>query len=242
MPQFYVPAKNVAGKKFSFDPSESHHLAKVLRKKPGDTIQIFDGQGATLTAQITDTSNPNQVKGEIITSKQAAVADKISLILYPALIKSARFEWMLEKATELGVCEIQPILTERTIITWDRKKADSKLKRWQTIALSSAKQCGRPHVPVIHAPLPYLEAIKSCRDNNDKLILWEGESEKQLSSAWKEKNQVNTIRLLIGPEGGFTIHEFNAAKANGFTPVRLGENILRAETAVIAASSLILFS
>lgn len=258
MPQFFVPRKNIRGLFFTFEESESYHLARVLRKKKGEIVQIFDGEGTVLAAKIIDCSDDRNVKGEILTDQRTVSPTSKpsgqSLAIYPAILKVVRFEWMLEKVTELGVNSIHPVFTQRTLVQIRSQQIDSKLKRWEKILLVSAKQCGRIELPKISAPIHFQQAIRNTNKNDLNLILWEGEEKNSLSYEWrkfKEKERVSntskeparilpTINLFIGPEGGFTIEEATAAKIAGIVPVRLGENILRAETATIAAVSQIL--
>lgn len=269
MPQFFVPRKNLRGNFFVFPPSESRHLTKVLRKKSGDIIQIFDGQGLVVNAEITDISNSKAVQAKLLPNsfphspnspflkggsdargarpvaegrgieKGGGVFPKIHL--YPALIRNERFEWMLEKVTELGVTSIHPILTERTIVHLPENRISAKLKRWEKIVLSAAKQCGRNTLPEIVPPLNFNDSIRKCQNDSINLILWEGEEENNLNQFLATTRiPLTTFNLFIGPEGGFTLEEVELAKKSGFQSVRLKENILRAETAALSAVSLIL--
>ncbi|OGR79587.1 MAG: hypothetical protein A3I11_04270 [Elusimicrobia bacterium RIFCSPLOWO2_02_FULL_39_32] len=268
MPQFFVPKKNIQSNSFFFEPSESHHIARVLRKKPGDLIQIFDGEGWVGSAQITETSNSNKVKGEIFPAFDAdrcvPSSEKnhpdISLHLYPALIQNSNFEWMIQKVTEIGVTSIQPILTERTQIHFSPEKSKTKITRWEKIILSAAKQSGRKTLPTISTPLSLKEVFKkikkndaphpertmqvTTKENSDdlKIILWEGEEKISLSKILHQTQsfQKSKIHVFIGPEGGFTIEEIQETKKQGILAVTIGNNILRAETASLVASSFIL--
>lgn len=250
MPQFFVPKKNILSNFFFFEPSESHHIARVLRKKPGDLIQIFDGKGWVGSARITEISNSNKVKGELLPAfdinRNALSSDKnypsFSLHLYPALIQSSNFEWMIQKVTEIGISSIQPILTERTQIRFSPEKSETKLKKWEKIILSAAKQCGRKILPAIFSPITLKEAFRKIKKNDLKIILWEGEEKIELSSILNrpQSPSIQELHLFIGPEGGYTIQEVTEAKKEGVLSVRLGANILKAETASIAAVSLIL--
>lgn len=240
--QFYIPRKNIRGNFFVFDPSESHHIARVLRKKQGDLIQIFDGEGTVSWAKITDISDVNAVRGELSSVVKKGNQKRL-LKIYPALIRNERFEWMLEKVTELGARSIQPILTRRTLIHLKAEQIQSKLKRWQKILISAAKQCGRDDLPEIFPPLNFNDAIHQSKNDSINLILWEGEEKTTLSDFLTTYHlPLTTATLFVGPEGGFTIEEVEQAKKAGIKSVRLGKNILRAETASLAAISLILIN
>jgi len=242
MPQFFVPKKQIHQHIFYLDETESHHLVVVLRKKVGDIFRIFDGEGSVYEAKITNLSNPKQVQGEMIVSevlppRSPSPSHQRRVHLYPALFKSPRFEWMIEKGTELGVCSIHPVVTERTIITVDHK-IETKLDRWNKTILAAAKQCGSPSLPTIHKPSSFLESIQNLDHSIPSFILWEREEQVFLSQALREKKEAQEINLFFGPEGGLTLKEVEAATASGIQPVRLGNNILRVETAIIAASTL----
>lgn len=250
MPQFFVPKKNILSNFFFFEPSESHHIARVLRKKPGDLIQIFDGKGWVGSARITEISNSNKVKGELLPAfdinRNALSSDKnypsFSLHLYPALIQSSNFEWMIQKVTEIGISSIQPILTERTQIRFSPEKSETKLKKWEKIILSAAKQSGRLTLPIISYPSQFLQVINTINKDDLKIILWEGEEKLSLSKVLHqtEFSQKSRIHVFIGPEGGFTIEEIRETKKHDVLAVSIGNNILRAETASLVASSFIL--
>ena len=250
MPHFFVPPKNRKGFFFFFDADESNHLVKILRKKSGDVIQIFDGEGRVQSAKILDCSNPARVSGQILEVPGAggdhAPPPEISLEIYPALLKGERFEWMLEKLTELGVSSIHPVMTERTLIRLKPNQAGPKKRRWEKIVLSAAKQSGRADLPAVFPPVPFADVQRSSPPCDLNLFLWESEEKTTLSEVlkkWEEskpsKNSY-TVRLFTGPEGGYTMKEAMFAKRSGAVWVLLGENILRAETASIAAASRIL--
>ncbi len=244
MPHFFVPPKNFKGRQFFFDPSESRHLSRVLRKKPGDLIRVFDGAGTVQDASILDISDAERVTGEL--SETPALshrpqAENIQTVnLYPAILKGPRFDWLLEKLTELSVTEIHPLFTARTVIRIPRDEAAEKTRRWEKIILSAAKQCGRKNFAKIFSPLNFEQAVLSLPKDHLNLILWESEEKMSLSAALARNT--NPINLLIGPEGGFSVQEADFAISSGVVPVHLGENILRAETAAIAAAARILLS
>lgn len=252
MPQFFVPRKNIHGRAFSLDETESNHLIRVLRKTEGDAIRIFDGEGRVFPARITDASDPAAVKGELLESWpkelppfSPAEGRRTLLHIYPALLKGPRFEWLLEKAAELGVHAIRPTVTERTLIRLKSEQIRPKLERWRKILLASAKQCGRQDIPAIEAPSIFEKALGASGED-PRFILWEREDQRRLSDLVSDVRCANPeasgvpIHLYFGPEGGFADREIIAARARGLITAGLGKDVLRAETAAIAASSLIL--
>jgi 16S rRNA (uracil1498-N3)-methyltransferase len=255
VPQFFVPRKNIRGLRFFFDPTESHHLIRVLRKGPGDTVRIFDGEGEVQTARIVDCSDPDQVHGELLPGKASGLEDHsrpdapsswCRLRLYPALLKGPKFEWLIEKITELGVESLQPIYCERTLIRLKPDQVDSKVERWRKIVMASAKQCGRKSLTTVESPLSFEQALRKMPAGEHRFLLWEREQQGELSQTLQELKDLPqgvpapTIHLIVGPEGGFSLNEVKLARDAGVVPVGLGKNILRAETASIAAASVVL--
>jgi len=249
VPHFFVPPGNKSGLFFSFDPSESRHLSKVLRKKAGDLVVIFDGQGGVQKARILNVSNPLKVTGEILDSPgspESAPRPCQTLEIFPALIKGPRFEWLIEKLTELGVASIHPVLTERTLVRLQPDQAEKKLNRWKKIALAASKQSGRSDVPTFLPPVPLEEALTAQKGDALDLMLWEGEEITTLSQTLLKFRETRrsrgnfSVRLFVGPEGGLTIQEVEKAKKNGVRTVNIGPNILRAETAALASAAVVM--
>jgi len=246
MPHFFVPPKNRSGELFYFGPEESHHLAKVLRKKPGDLLDIFDGEGSVHQAQLLNCDDFKKIAGKIIqTGNTPPQTRSMKLNLYTSLIKSDRFDWLIEKVSELGVNSITPILSQRAQIKIKPDKFQAKINRWQKIVLSASKQSGRATLTQIFMPLPFNKALEKAKSDSVQWILWEGESEKSIGEALTELEQSataipTTLSLFIGPEGGFTIEEIEKAKSQGVSSISLGDNILRAETAAIASAARIM--
>ncbi len=250
MPNFFVPARNIQGGRFFFDETESRHLVKVLRKKEGDTLQIFDGDGGVYPARLTDCSNSKKVSGEILEmtvnperSELDAADSRIHLALYPAALKGPRFDWLIEKATELGVSAICPVTTERTLIQASPADAIAKQNRWQKIALAAAKQCGRAQLPAVDVMSSYKSAIEQVSKNDLNILLWEREKKTVLANLLPVLSKKRSVRinLFTGPEGGYALPEVDLARKAGIQTAMLGHHVLRAETAAIAAISRILF-
>ncbi len=249
MPNFFVPARNIRGTHFFFDETESRHLLKVLRKKEGDTLQIFDGEGSVYSAKLSDCSDPKKVQGEILESSinpERSELDflhsRVTLDIYPAVLKGPRFDWLLEKATELGVSSIHPVATERTLVQVRPEDAVAKLNRWEKIVMSAAKQCGRAQLPAMD-PLVSFKSVAVPSAGAVNVILWEREKKTLLSSVISDlpRRGPVRIRLFTGPEGGYAQSEIDLARKAGLMTAALGPHVLRAETAALAAISRILF-
>ena len=215
---FYVNPHNVNGSTFQLDKAESNHATRVLRLKKGDEICLLDGAGIGYHAKIK--SIEKNVSGTIKESIPDLGENKCSVNLASALIKRDRFELLLEKATELGVNEIQPLILERCV------KKTMNFERSQKIVISSAKQCCRSRFPVLHEPIDMKKLLKN---SDGQFISGLIGADKSLSELELDKN----ITVIIGPEGDFTENEIGQMKNAGVLFYNLGGRRLRAETAAL---------
>jgi 16S rRNA (uracil1498-N3)-methyltransferase len=216
---FFLPPGGVAGERFHLEGPEALHISRVLRHKAGDALQFFDGKGMRYEGVITEVGEDGSLRGTLkpLVSKEKS---GVKLHLYPALLKGNRWDWLLEKAVELGVHSINPVITRRTVA-----RPEGKPERWDRLVVAAAKQCGRDFLPPVAAPVSLAAALASAP--GQKLMAWEGDPEAPalaLSGA--------ELSLFVGPEGGFDEAE---AKDSGAVLFGLGPLILRAETAVLAA-------
>ncbi len=230
MELFYTAAEQVDfnARILEIDGDEFHHLVRVLRKKVGDTIFVTDGFGFRYEVTITDVGK-KVLRGEILSyvhceppSTEVTVA--ISLLKAPQ-----RFDFFLEKATELGVSTIIPMITARTISQPSHEKVPGKLSRWKTIALSAARQSKRLYLPALREPLSFSKVLELA-GYDAKLMPYEGSTLPPMAQCVGKK-----VLFLVGGEGGFTEAEVQSAEAAGFSPLSFGNTILRAETAGIFA-------
>lgn len=229
MPHFFIPPGNIISNRFILDGDEAYHLIRVKRCQPGDEIELFDGTGKIYTAKI-DSILKNSINGTIIGEQQAAsIATDITL--YNAVPKGDRFDWLVEKAAELGIKRIVPLITERSVL---RDISELKIERWKRLSQAASKQCGRTDIMSIGQPAELFEAIIKLETGSLNLIPWESEGAKSIKDALAGKNR--RINIFIGPEGGFTVKEIEQAKNSKLIPVSLGPRILRAETAGLVAS------
>jgi len=163
----------------------------------------------------------------------------LKIILGVSLLKAAKFDWLIQKITELGVSEIIPFSSEHAVPQWEGEKKCSRHSRWEKIVAESAKQCGRAKLPRIHFPCSFEEALNKNFEKTVKIFLWEREKIETLKDACRKP--AFSIYVLVGPEGGFSEPEALRAKQAGFRPIRLGPRILRAETAGVVIVSLLQF-
>jgi 16S rRNA (uracil1498-N3)-methyltransferase len=200
-----------------------------------DEIMIFDGVGNSYKAKITKISK-GYIEGRIISSSYEIPKFKVNL--YTAIPKGDRFEWLIEKAGELGISEIIPLNTKRSV---NKSFYPNKLERYKKISIAASSQCGRKDIMKINGPVGFENACLKTAENKDyiNILPWESENSNILSKISKQQNNRKGSNIFIGPEGGFEDKEVEFAQKLGIKTITLGRNILRVETAAITASILI---
>lgn len=218
-------------------PQENHHIECVLRTKTGEVVEIFDGahRKALATYGISIHGEPALFLAETTATDLQASQTKITLL--QGLLKNDKFDWVIEKATELGVHRLIAVACEHSVVTLDEQRAVSRLKRWQTIAKQAAQQCQRSDVPMVEYSSSFAQALHQTQAQAS-FLLWEQMHQPLLWQALP-KQPVDSVALLVGPEGGFAEKEWKQAQGAGFLACSLGPRILRAETAAIATLSLV---
>lgn len=241
MPHFFVPPENVREGRFVLEKDEAQHVALVLRKKAGDEIQLFDGKGHGYRGRIESVST-SRVEGRVLAAQPQEERPPLALRLFQGLPKGDKFDWILEKMTELGASEIVPVYTERGEVRVPPQKLADRVKRWEKIVLAAAKQSGRSHLPRVSAPVSLVQALSSCGADSLTLFPWEGEGHLSLKQALaSRKAGTRTVNVFIGPEGGFAPSEADLARKSGALSVTLGPVILRTETAGLFVASVLLY-
>ncbi len=232
MPRFFVPP--VAGDTILVDGESGQHIARSLRMRPGDSLTLSDGEGTDYLSEILSIEG-NAVTLHILERVPNITEPRACLTLFMAMPKGDKMELIVQKATELGVSAIQPILTERCISRPDGKSMAKKMVRYQKIALEAAQQSGRGKVPEIRALISLLEAVKICPKKSILFYEKGGARLKELISP-----DDTEIGMFIGSEGGFSEEEARFLSENGVVPATLGARILRCETAPLCGISVIL--
>ncbi len=252
MPQFFILPEWIKNNKITISGEEVLHIVKVLRKKEGDFIDVFDKGGNKYKIKI---GLINKIKlkrgkkilsleGEIITKKDCG-EENIKIVLYQALIKSHNMDFVIHKCTEVGVDSIIPFFSERCVVKYKKNVLEKKLLHWRNIAFQAVKQSFGKKIPEIEMPREFSDVLmkeRSCLS----LIFWEQET-KNLKSVLTDyrkqgisgSNKIPEVHIFIGPEGGFSVSEIKKARAANVISVGLGNRILRAETAGIVAISMI---
>jgi len=229
----YIPPEIVMQRqRIKVPPEKSRYLLSVLRCKTNDVVTVIDGIGGAYEARISSIVKKDvliDITGELSLNSELPVP----LILCQGMLKGEKMDLVIQKATELGVSEIVPIITERSVV-----KETRKLKRWHTIAEEAAEQCGRAVIPAIREPEELNDLLDSEKING---LFFRERGGKSLSEALGAIDSGQTVHIFIGPEGGFTADEVRKAEERGIVGTTLGMRILRAETAAIAATVLVQF-
>ena len=248
MARFYCDTPLVSGQTFVLPATAARHV-QVLRMQPGHTLTLFNGAGGEFEAEVMHMGRSDvQVRVGVHRALEREALRDVQLVV--GMPANERMDWLVEKATELGVQRITPVMTERSVVRLNGERAAKKQAHWQAIAISACEQCGRNRVPQVDVPLR-LETWLSSLQNTDQQKNADGlhalravmslhESTQALSSLLqnKEVGQSSIVRplvLLTGPEGGLSDAEDATARQAGFVAVSLGARVLRAETAALAA-------
>ena len=235
-PRFFISPEQVSGQRITISGEDVHHIVKVLRMKTGDELLLCDGKGAEYSAKIAQV-NKSDITAEVKARSTREIRYPL-ITLGQGLPKSDKMDWIVQKATELGVANIVPLITERTIVKL--KDEEKRIARWQKIAREAAMQSNRPDIPLVETIRPFSDFVQTPNSElrTLRLMPWE-EGTVPIKEILPANPGMKNIIVLIGPEGGFSAHEAEAAQGKGFHLASLGPNILRTETAAIAALSMI---
>ncbi|RUR12579.1 16S rRNA (uracil(1498)-N(3))-methyltransferase [Legionella sp. km772] len=221
------------GQVLELSPEAGQHVAVVLRMRVGEPLTLFNGMNVEFLCTIT-VIKKKQVFVSIDAAQEMSRESPLQLHLGQAISKGERMEWVMQKATELGVASITPLITERCAVKLDKERMMKKIQQWQSIVIAACEQCGRNKVPLVQPPV-YLEQFLQTLTVDLKFIL-----HTQNAKGW-QNYQFNAaeIALIIGPEGGFSEMEIAQAEHYHCAPLSLGPRVLRTETAAISALSLL---
>lgn len=239
MHRFFVDPGQVSGLIVRFDDDQAHQIRRVLRLRPGARVLVLDGLGLQYEVLLEEVSGA-RVSG-LAASRVAATGEPgARLTLFQSLLRREKFEWVLQKGTELGVSVFSPVITRRSLVRDAQDVTPEKLERWRRIIREAAEQAGRGLLPQLHSPMPFAAAAPEVMVNDVGLIAWERESRMTIRDALRSREPVQDVALYIGPEGGFEMDEIEEAVEYGCIPVSLGPRILRTETAAVVGAALVL--
>jgi len=232
VPRFHVPTA-APGARVALDSHAARHAREVLRLRPGATVRLFDGEGLEYEARLDEVSR-HRVRARIGSPLTPRPESPLRIVLAPAALRGDRTDLVVQKATELGVAEIWPVVTARTDAAARPALSGSRQQRWERVAAGAAEQCGRAVVPRIATTSTLDQFLRSPFDGA-KVVLVETFTEAGLRHL---SSPPEAVLLLVGPAGGWEPHEVEGLRQAGFQPFGLGPRGLRAETAAIAAVSL----
>lgn len=234
MHRFFVLPEELAGERVPLTGEVLHHLATVLRMRPGEELELLDGNGLICHCRIVSLARQ---QGEArVLGRRRAEEQPFPVQLLQALPKGDKLDLVLQKGTELGIHRFVPVLTGRSIPVRDPSREEKRLLRWRRIVREAARQCRRPIIPEVAAPCSLKTAMAGVGEGL-RLVLWEEES-RPLADLLGAARPAG-VTILVGPEGGFAAAEIQLAAAAGFVPVRIGPRILRSETAGFAAAAIV---
>jgi len=241
--RFFVHPDVFSGDEVRLEGDLAHRLSRVLRLEAGAAVVLLDGSGLEYETRL-DVVGPQRVTGTVLGRRLGRSEPRVRLVLYQSLVKGERFDWVLEKGTELGVAAFVPLLSRRNVVRAAPGRA-GRPERWRRVVREAAEQCGRSVLPEILPAKGLQEAVSEAADL--RLLPWEGEEALGLAAALRrarpalEAVERPTVAVLIGPEGGFDAEEVALAREAGAQVVSLGRRILRSETAGIVAAAAVLY-
>ena len=238
--RFFVPPSHIESGRVTLTSDASRQLARVLRARHGDSIIVLDNSGYEYAVTL-DNLSPRAASG-VINERYAGIGEtQISTTLYQGLMKADRFEYVLQKGTELGITRFVPIVSERTVAR--NVISPNRLKRWNKIIREAAEQAGRSRLPTLEDAISLAEACDTVA--KPAIIGWECERDTDIKSALLRQRadieRAQSIAIIIGSEGGLTEAEVAYALGQGIAPISMGRRILRAETAGIVAATAVLY-
>ena len=240
MHRFFVNVSDISAHRVIISDSRVHQIRDVLRMKTGDEIIVLDNTGFEYRTRLLNISQKEAV-GEIISKKPCETEPRTQITLYQSLLVREKFEFVLQKCTEIGVTQFVPVITERSIVRKAEKITEQKLTRFESIIAEAAEQSARGKIPILKNPVDLSGAVSEL-DDYDICLVGSTRNCDSLKKILQEcKSQAERIALFIGPEGGFSNRElelFDSMTAKSFS---LGNRILRTETAAVAAAAIILY-
>lgn len=241
MHHFFTEPSRIKGTDIHMEGPDVNHMKNVLRIRTGEKVGISDGQGTDYVCEVKGYEDKRAVLG-ILSCEKSYSELSSKIYLFQGLPKGDKMELIVQKAVELGVFEIVPVATRRSVVKLDEKKSEKKTGRWNTISLSGAKQSGRSLIPQVKQTMSFTQAVKYAAGLEVVLIPYEqAEGMERTKEVLGSIQAGQSIGIFIGPEGGFDEEEVEQAEAVGAVPITLGKRILRTETAGLAVLSILMY-
>lgn len=233
IPRIFQPLPLSADQVIELDAQATVHLTRVLRLKPGDELVVFNGEGGEFRATM-ETVGRRSAQIRLADFIDRSVESPLELVLVQGVSRGERMDYTVQKAVELGVSRIVPVLTERTVVNVKGERQERRRAHWQSVVISACEQSGRTRIPQV-SPMMSLHDWLDQPDEGARFVLHH-RAESGLNTM---ANSPTSITLLVGPEGGLSSAEITAACSAGYSPLRLGERVLRTETAAVTALSIL---
>jgi 16S rRNA (uracil1498-N3)-methyltransferase len=252
--RFFIPTGWIQQDQVSIEGSVVHQIRDVLRMTSGDMVTVLDDSGWEYQVRLTAVEY-DSVTGAIQSKVLSRTEPRTKIALYQSLLKGDKFEWVLQKGTELGIVEFNPMVSDRCVVGSVDDVSKAKVERWERIVLEAAEQSERARLPRVQPPVLFAQACERARRSDLALLFWEEETKRTLRSMLATPSDTAisahgkteilrrpfSISIFVGPEGGFAGREADLARRYGIAPVSLGPRILRADTAALAAVTAILY-
>jgi len=229
-PRFYCTPPITYDDTFELPTEAAHHAIRVLRLRVNDPVQIFDGEGNAFDATLSEIIGKKVVLGNLKRCPED-FQSSLHIILAHSMCSSEKMDWVMQKATELGAAEIQPVQTQRSVARLTSERAEKRVEHWRAVTIAACEQSGRNTLPEVGLPIEYSELLTQMRNDSGGKFILDPEGSTRLQQQAQLKGGVT---LLVGPEGGFSSEEILMARQVGFVPIQLGRCVLRTETAALA--------
>lgn len=231
MYRFFVEEDQIGQREIVIAGGDVNHIRNVLRMKPGEQVTVSDGKGRDYDCRVREIYS-DKVIADILEEKEAEGELPARIYLFQGLPKGDKMELIIQKAVELGAYQVIPVAARRAVVKLDKKKEEAKVRRWNGIAQSAAKQSGRGMIPQVTAVMSFKEALDYAAGFGVKIIPFEHARGMEKAREQMERIRPGTeVGVFIGPEGGFEDEEISLAESEGVVPISLGRRILRTETA-----------
>ncbi len=228
--RLYIEGPIAVGSEAEIRDEQARYVGRVLRLKPGDCVTLFDGTGPEYSASIVSLGK-TRVLVSVSDEIRRDAESPLRIHLLQGISRGERMDFVVQKATELGVHRITPVMTEYSVVKLDKKRAEKRIRHWHGIAASACEQCGRNVLPALDSPIALRNWLGENQNSTGMRIILKPGAEGSLKSIQPDDSQ---LIALIGPEGGFSDEEYELAETTGFNAVGFGPRILRTETAALA--------
>ena len=236
MPRFYCPAPLAAGATVDLPDSVAHHL-HVLRMQPGDALTLFDGRGGQYAATVADIGK-RRASAMVAVHEPVEVELPYAVTLAQGLPVGSKMDWIIEKAVELGVARIEPLAARRSVVRLSGERAEKRHLHWEGVIVAASEQCGRNRLAALAPVADFGRWLAAPREAAQPRILLSPRADTSLAQ-WAQASGPQALTLMVGPEGGFTLDEEDAAMAGGALALSVGPRVLRTETAALAAMAML---